>query len=94
MAYKASFATTGPSGGGPRVDLGTDANPIEYFVVGAYDNINNIDTKGRPLKIFSGTGNYPLNVEIVNLPNATTAPAGADLEAVVIDKKTGRLYMQ
>jgi len=30
----------------------------------------------------------------LNLPNARTAPADADLETVVVDKATGKLYMQ
>lgn len=30
----------------------------------------------------------------LNLPDARTSPADADLETVVVDKATGRLYMQ
>lgn len=94
MAYKASFAISGESGGGPRVDFGTDDNPTAYFIVGAYDNINNIDTKNRPLKIHSSSNNGPVEVFITDLPDASTAPAGTDLENVVVDKATGKLYRQ
>ncbi len=94
MAYKASFSNSGASGGGPRVDFGTDESPSQYLIVGAYDNINNIDTKNRPLKVYSSTSGSPIQVVIANLPDASTAPAGANLESVVIDKATGKLYLQ
>lgn len=94
MAYKAELSNSGPTGtaAGPRVNLGTDADPFQYFVVGAFNRRNNIDTKDRVLKIFGS--NDTLNLRIVGLPDASTAPDGADLEAVVIDKSTGQLYIQ
>ena len=33
-------------------------------------------------------------MSISGLPDASTAPAGANLENVVVDKATGKLYMQ
>ncbi|WP_424101750.1 hypothetical protein [Moorena producens] len=91
-AYQAKFSNSGATGGGPRVDFGTTGNPTEYMIVGAYGNINNIDTKNRPLKIYS-TSKNPITIQITELPNASTAPAGADLESIVIDKNTGKLYI-
>ena len=76
-----------------RVNLGTDADPFRYFVVGAFNNINNIDTKDRTLVIY-GSKDAQLRVRLVNLADASTAPEGADLETVVIDKNTGMLYIQ
>lgn len=94
MAYNVTLSNSGTTGGGPRLDLGQDGNPSEYMIVGAYDNINNIDTKNRPLKIYSSTSKSPITVMIVNLPDASTAPARANLENLVVDKATGKLYLQ
>ena len=78
MAYQAKFSNTGATGGGPRVDFGTTENATEYLIVGAYDNVNNIDNvNGRPLVV-------------KGLPNA---PAGADLGNLLIDKNTGQIYI-
>jgi hypothetical protein len=78
MAYTVTQATKGKTGGGPRVNFGTDSDNTRYLIVGAYDNVNNIDNVGgRPLVI-------------KGLPDA---PAGADLSHLVIDKKTGQLYV-
>ncbi|NEQ63335.1 MAG: hypothetical protein F6K53_40820 [Moorea sp. SIO4A1] len=89
-AYQARFSDSGTTG--PRVDFGTTEKPTEYMIVGAYDSINNIDTKNRPLKIYS-TSKNPITIQITELPDASTAPAGADLESIVIDKNTGKLYI-
>lgn len=94
MGYKTSFSNSGASGGGPRVDYGIDGDTSKFLIVGAYDNINNIDTKNRPLKVSSSTSKSPITVVISNLPNASTAPSGADLETLVIDKASGKLYIQ
>jgi len=93
MGYKASFSNSGKSGGGPRVDFGTDSDAEQFLVVGAYDTINNIDTKNRPLKIFSATSATPISVQVVNLPHASTAPAGTKLAGLAIDSATGQLYV-
>ncbi|GEM_PF-4431648 len=63
------------------------------MIVGAYDNINNIDTKNRVLKIYSGSNDNPITVQITQLPDASTAPSSANLETLVIDKNTGKLYI-
>lgn len=92
-AYQAEFANSGATGGGPRVNFGTTENPTAYMIVGAYDNINNIDTKNRVLKIYSGSNDNPITVQITQLPDASTAPSSANLETLVIDKNTGKLYI-
>jgi len=91
-AYQAEFSNSGATGGGPRVNFGTTENPTAYMIVGAYDNINNIDTKNRVLKIYSNSKN-PITVQITQLPDASTAPSSANLETLVIDKNTGKLYI-
>ncbi|NEO47629.1 MAG: hypothetical protein F6K55_27315 [Moorea sp. SIO4A3] len=88
----AGFSESGATGTGPRVDFGVHGDTPRYMIVGAYDNINNIDTKNRPLKIYS-TSKNPITIQITELPDASTAPAGADLESIVIDKNTGKLYI-
>lgn len=80
MAYTAQFKNTGNTGGGPRVVFGNDNDPNKYMTIGAYDNINNIDTTNRPLMIHG-------------LPDSSTAPDNADLRSIVIDKNTGQLYI-
>lgn len=92
MAYLTSFQTTGSTGDGPRVDFGDTTNKNLYMEIGAYDNINNIDTKNRQLKIFGNQG-IPIQVLLVNLPKACTAPADAEFGSIVINKKTGQLYV-
>lgn len=87
MAYKAQLSTNN----GPAVYLGTDATPTEYFVVGAYDNVNNIDTKNRPLRIYGASSS--LNISIEKLPKSSTAKAGTVFASLVIDTATGQLYM-
>lgn len=76
------------------MNLGTDQDHTAYFVVGAYDNINNIDTKNRPLKVHSGEQGGVIHMFISDLPDASTAPYGADLENIVVDRATGQLYRQ
>ncbi|EGJ29207.1 MULTISPECIES: hypothetical protein [Moorena] len=88
----AGFSHSGATGTGPRVDFGVNGDPTRYMIVGAYDNINNIDTKNRPLKIHS-TSNNPITIHITELPDASTAPASADLKTLVIDNNTGKLYI-
>lgn len=94
MAYSAQFSLNGDldSGNGPAVHLGTNASPTEYFIIGAYAHVNNIDTKNRPLRIYSS--NSPsLNISIENLPKTSTAKAGTVFASLVIDTATGQLYM-
>lgn len=93
-AYQAQFSNSGHgvTGGGPRVEFGTTDKPTQYMIVGAYGNINNIDTKNRPLKIYSASNN-PITIQITDLPEVCTAPDDADLENIVIDKNTGKLYI-
>ncbi|OLT58348.1 hypothetical protein BJP37_04090 [Moorena bouillonii PNG] len=88
--YQARFSDSGTTG--PRVEFGVTENATKYMIIGAYGNINNIDTKNRPLKIYS-TSKNPITIQITELPDASTAPAGADLESIVIDKNTGKLYI-
>jgi hypothetical protein len=93
MAYQAQFSLNGDLGhNGPSVYLGTDATPTEFFIVGAYGNVNNIDTKNRPLRIYSSTS-PSLNISIENLPKTSMAPAGKVFASLVIDTATGQLYM-
>ena len=94
MAYSAQFSLNGDldSGNGPAVHLGTNVSPTEYFIIGAYAHVNNIDTKNRPLRIYSS--NSPsLNISIENLPKTSTAKAGTVFASLVIDTATGQLYM-
>ncbi|AOW98680.1 hypothetical protein BJP34_03770 [Moorena producens PAL-8-15-08-1] len=88
----AGFSESGATGTGPRVDFGVNGDTPRYMIVGAYDNINNIDTKNRPLKIYS-TSKNPITIQITELPNVFTAPSSADLRILVIDRNTGKLYM-
>ncbi len=93
MAYNAEFSLSGDLGhNGPSVYLGTNATPTEFFVIGAYGNVNNIDTKNRPLRIYSSTS-PSLNISIEQLPKTSTAPAGTVFASLVIDTATGQLYM-
>jgi hypothetical protein len=93
MAYNAAFSLNGDLGNiGPSVYLGTDVTPTEFFVIGAYGNVNNIDTKNRPLRIYSSTS-PSLNISIEQLPKTSTAPAGTVFASLVIDTATGQLYM-
>jgi regulator of replication initiation timing len=94
MAYSAQFSLNGDldSGNGPALHLGTNASPTEFFIIGAYAHVNNIDTKNRPLRIYSS--NSPsLNISIENLPKTSTAKAGTVFASLVIDTTTGQLYM-
>jgi hypothetical protein len=93
MPYNAEFSLNGDLGhDGPSVYLGTDSIPTAYFVLGAYESVNNIDTKQRPLRIYSSTS-PSLNISIKNLPKTSTAPAGTVFASLVIDTATGQLYM-
>jgi hypothetical protein len=93
MAYNAEFSLNGDLGhNGPSVYLGTDATPTEFFVIGAYRSVNNIDTRNRPLRIYSSTS-PSLNISIEQLPKTSTAPAGTVFASLVIDTATGQLYM-
>lgn len=38
---------------GPKLKLGTSSNPSAFFEIGAYNSVNNFDSKGRDLKFFS-----------------------------------------
>lgn len=89
----AGFADGGATGSGPRVDFGTVNDPDQYMIVGAYDDINNIDTRNRPLKIYSGSKGGPIVIVIDQLPDISTAAPGADLKTLAIDAKTGQLYV-
>jgi len=40
---------------GPRLNLGTQADSDSFFAIGAWSSINNFDSKGRDLKLYSGT---------------------------------------
>lgn len=48
-----TFMIDPTDGGGPRLKLGPIATPSGYFEIGAYNSINNFDTKSRDLKLFS-----------------------------------------
>jgi hypothetical protein len=50
-----TFTMDPTQGGGPRLMLGTPATPNSYFELGAYNSINNFDTKSRDFNIFSGS---------------------------------------
>ncbi|NEQ06431.1 MULTISPECIES: hypothetical protein [unclassified Moorena] len=88
--YQARFSDSETTG--PRVELGVTGNATKYMIIGAYSSINNIDTKNRPLKIYS-TSKNPITIQITELPDASTAPDGADLQSIVIDNNTGKLYI-
>ena len=47
------FTMDGGNGGGPRLTLGTVANPDSFFTLGAYGNITNFYSKDRDLKLFT-----------------------------------------
>lgn len=40
---------------GPQIQLGT-LGAADYMIIGAYNNVNNIDTKARPLYMFNSAG--------------------------------------
>ncbi len=69
-----------------NVGIGT-INPSEKFEVNGTIKSIGLEVSG-PLKIQAD------KLIFQNLPDARTAPADADLESVVIDKSTGKLYMQ
>ncbi len=48
-----SFTIDPTQGSGPRLMLGPTATPNGFFELGAYNSINNFDTKGRDFNIFS-----------------------------------------
>ena len=89
-AYQANFS--GTSATGPRAEFGTTDQPGEFMIIGAYDDINNIDTKNRPLKIFPSPSTELLDLELINVPQVSAAPSVDDLELLLIDSKTGRMY--
>lgn len=60
------FTVDPTQGGGPRLMLGTTVAPNNYFELGAYNSINNFDTKGRDFNIFSTAA-----ANILYLRNAT-----------------------
>ena len=67
-----------PAGaGGPRISIGSngDSSLIEF---GAYNNINNLDTKARDLRIFStaAPNAFTLQQNTGNVGIQTTAPQG------------------
>lgn len=50
-----AFTMDPTDGNGPRLKLGSPANLAQYFEIGAWNNINNFDTKARDFN-FLGTG--------------------------------------
>ena len=74
-----SFTMDPTQGGGPRLMLGTTVAPSSYFELGAYNGVNNFDTKARDFNVFStaranalvlkhNTGNIGIGT---NTPTAT-----------------------
>lgn len=61
-----AFTVDPTDGSGPRLKLGTTGVPNSYFELGAYNSINNFDTKGRDFNIFSTAA-----ANILYLRNAT-----------------------
>ncbi|NEO77094.1 hypothetical protein [Moorena sp. SIO4G3] len=86
--FSESGSGTGP---GPRVQFGTNDNPDQYMTIGAYNNSNNIDTRNRPLIIYSSYSDKPISIIIDEL--LPIAPAGANYPTVVINPYNGKLYM-
>ncbi|NEO90899.1 MAG: hypothetical protein F6K56_11860 [Moorea sp. SIO3G5] len=88
----AGFSESSPgTGPGPRVEFGTNDNHTEYMIIGAYNNSNNIDTRNRPLVIYSSYSNKPTSIIIDEL--LPIAPRGANYPTVVINPYNGKLYM-
>lgn len=48
-SYQVTLKSDNP---GPRIEFGTKTASDKYMKIGAYGNVNNIDLKGRNLKIF------------------------------------------
>lgn len=66
-----NISTEHTSGGGVRFNFGITADEDLYMEIGAYFALNNIDTKGRNLRLFSNAGT------LVQF-NATTGEADFD----------------
>ena len=83
-----------------------DAAPSRLFIesvtgnvgIGTTEPVAKLDVAGtiRATGLdISGSLSLPgSDLIFLNLPDARTSPPGSDLETVVVDKATGRLYMQ
>ena len=62
----------------PRLRFGTDTSYAGYMELGAYNSINNLDTKGRDFNLFSSSVDPILYVknDTGNIGIGTTNPAG------------------
>ncbi len=70
------FTLDAANGGGPRLSLGTSSTPSSFFEVGAWNNINNFDSKTRDLKLFNGGGYLYLENDNGNVGIGVTVPTG------------------
>lgn len=71
-----TFTIDPTDGGGPRLKLGPVATPSGYFELGAYNSINNFDTKDRDFNLFSTSKSnaFYLKNDTGNIGIGTNAP--------------------
>lgn len=81
-----AFTVDPTEGTGPRLKLGTTGAPNSYFELGAYNSINNFDTKARDFNIFSTAAANMLYLSHATgrIGMNTTAPVGR----LIIDDKS------
>ncbi len=94
------------SGEATTFEIGTSDNTDDHIALMASGNVGiGTTTPGAKLDVagtiratgldISGSLSLPgSDLTILNLPDARTSPPGSDLETVVVDKATGKLYMQ
>jgi hypothetical protein len=83
MPYQVANKTNGNSGAGPRVEFSMEREAA-FLVVGAYDDVNNIESGDRPLVIHVTGG--------LKITGLKTAPAGGTKDLVV--DREGNVYVQ
>lgn len=86
MPYVIVNAVEGATGTGPRTNYADSDQDTPYLIVGAYDNVNNVDSGSRELVLKVAAG---LSIQGLQAP-----PAGAETVDLVVDKNTGRIYRQ
>ena len=55
FATSFAIAIDGANGSGPRISIGSSSDYTAYMDIGAYSNINNVNTKGRDFRLHSTT---------------------------------------
>jgi hypothetical protein len=87
--YSVSVVATSTSG--PQLNFGIGNTPSAYLTIGAYNGINNIDSKTRDIKVSNSGGLIYLQNSSGNVGIGTTTP-GQTLTVAGSARITGALY--